>query len=120
MLANATGALPFSLFSEPRCSCGFCDVGCQPRLEDVGETDILKYRYPFSHSQLQIARFLSMLCYGLAADRRFLGPSREPNFRLARVSLLFSWNRGLADLLTRDPETRIGVFDLCWFSSLPG
>ena len=26
-------------------------------------------------------------------------------FQLARVSLLFSWNRGPADLLTRDPET---------------
>ena len=34
-----------------------------------------------------------------------LGHPRKPNVRLARAFLLFSSNRGLADLLTRDPET---------------
>lgn len=48
----------------------------------MGVTDVLEYRSRFSHSQLQIARVSSMLCYGPGRDRRFLGPSREPIVRL--------------------------------------
>ena len=71
MPAGTPVLLRFSQFSEPRCSCGVWEFGCQPRPEDVRTIDVIENQYRFSHSQLQIPRFWSILCYGLTRDRRF-------------------------------------------------
>lgn len=51
------------------------------------------------------AAFPPIVSITLIPDRRSWGILVSQIFRLARVSLLFSWNRGLADQVTRDPET---------------
>ena len=51
------------------------------------------------------AAFPPRVSIALIPDRRSWGILASRIFRLTRVCLLFSWNRGRADLLTRDPET---------------
>lgn len=85
----------------------FCDFGCQPRLEDVGATDILETRDPFSHSQVKIPVFSSLLCAHAGDDRKSHRPSlKGRSFGRVPDVLLLPGFRRVAGLRASRPDLR--------------